>query len=307
MNYQIVNSVIVNGIEYNAIARIEMLSAREMPIDQLTVEFPQGYYDVDTFVIGDEVEWVGGYSGDTQTEFIGEITEIKSFYPLTIVCKDNMLKLKKKLCVRNFSNHPIQDFFDSVLPSGISANVESNIESDTISCYCNDKTVLWALKDLKTRYNIDSFFRKGELVVQNSELISPDPGENKEFGTNKNVLDSNTRFMPEKSAKLTLKSFDPDSGKVNKTSIGDGDEEILISLDGIRLDKLVDKVTSIFKARTSAKLTGDFQAIAFPSAHHSEFVKYVDANAGLEGTAFVERVTKVFIAEQAYFTQRVFL
>ena len=303
---QIINEFTANGIGYNAIARIEMLSAREMPIDQLTVEFPQGYYDIGTFVIGDSVEWIGGYRGEEETEFVGEITEIKSFYPLTIICKANMLKLKKKLCKRNYSNVPIGDFFDDVLPSGINVSIDDNIQSDTISCYCNDKTVLWGLKDLKTRYNIDSFFKKGDLVVQNSDLLEP-TGDEVEYSTNSNVMDSEVRFMPEKSAKLTLKSFDPNEGKVNKTSLGDGEEEILITLDGIRLDKLADKIQSIFKNKTSAKLTGSFVAIASPSAHHSEFIKYIDSNANLEGTAFVDRITKTFIASEAYFTQRIFL
>lgn len=306
MQLQIANDLTVNGISYNAIRMIEMQSSRNMPIDQLKVEFANKYYDNNTFSVGDSVVWTGGYTKEAQTEFTGEITEIKSFHPLTIMAKDNMIKLKRKLCSRNYSNIPIASFFSDVLPSGISAEIDSGIESDTISCYCNDKTVVWALKDLKARYNIDSFFKKGNLIVQNADLIEPS-GDEIEFDTNSNVLMSDVKLIPEKSAKLTLKSFDPESGKVNKTTLGDGDEEVLMTLDGIRPDKLADKIKSIFSSLTNAKISGNFKAIGIPSAHHSEFIKYIDNGAGMEGTAFVDRVVKTFFASESIFEQRIFL
>lgn len=99
MQLQIANDLTVNGISYNAIRMIEMQSSRNMPIDQLKVEFANKYYDNNTFSVGDSVVWTGGYTKEAQTEFTGEITEIKSFHPLTIMAKDNMIKLKES-CVQ---------------------------------------------------------------------------------------------------------------------------------------------------------------------------------------------------------------
>lgn len=315
----------LGSITLYSVGEVTLSSSRLEPIDILTVKLPDNAkFDRKKIAIGDSVKWQAGYdsisiagknSYGLKDEFEGEITEISPGKPIVITAKDAMFKSQFQIVKKDIYNLSLSQVADLLKPSGYSTSVMPEIAGLKISIpYARGRSARWALQKLATqKYQIDVFFREDKLILQKPfYLITPTKPFTFRMGFN--VIEDKLGMRSQKDMKVLIKSYDPQTGKVNEDSFGNtlnsqGQENELkvLILDGIKKADIKKKAEAIYMEIAGPGLTGSFKTFGAPSIQHSDIIFFEDfENSARTRNVFIEKVVKTYDVPNAMYSQEIF-
>lgn len=315
----------IGAITLYSVGEVTLSSSRLEPIDILTIKLPDNAkFDRKKIAIGDPVKWQAGYdsisiagkdSYGLKDEFQGEITEISPGKPITITAKDAMYNSQFNPVKRDILNLPLTEIAKILTPPGYGFQVQEEIQSYRTSIpYARGRSARWALQKLATqRHQIDVFFRKDKLIFQKPFYLKT-PEKPFTFRMGFNVIEDKLGMRSQKDMKVLIKSYDPQTGKVNEDSFGNtlnsqGKENELkvLIIDGIKKADIKKKAEAIYMEIAGPGLTGSFKTFGAPSIQHSDIIFFEDLeNPARTRNVFIEKVVKTYDVNNAMYTQEIF-
>ncbi|MBW9233593.1 late control protein [Leptospira santarosai] len=288
------------------ISEAELVSGRKEPHSQLTIKLPKMKgYDSKAFKKGDLVQWWAWYEGYKESlEFEGKIVSISPKMPLEIVCRDGMYDLQLQTVNFHINKMTVSSLVNRCVGGEVICKIDPAIANKLVGDdLAAGRRVAFVLRRL-AKQGIDSFFRRGVLIVQNPTRISA-PKEKKIFQLGHNVIKDNLSTRENRPIKVKLRSYNIDTGRMQEATYTErGGEELVFDLDGISYSELKKRAKEIYHEIAGTGLVGDFETFGAPSVQHSEIITFKDPNdKDRSKDIFVDKVVKTWSAKNATFRQ----
>lgn len=301
--------LLIGGKILYKISEAEIISGRKEPHAQLTIRLPKMKgYDNKAFRKGDLVQWWAWYEGYPETlEFEGKVVSISPKMPLEIVCRDSMYDLQLKTVNFHINRMTVASLVSRCIRGEAIYKIDPAIANELVG---DDLTagrrVSFVLRRL-TKQGIDSFFRRGVLILQNPTRISA-PARKKIFQLGHNVIKDNLSTRESRPVTVKLRSYNIDTGRMQEATFTEhGGEELVFDLDGISYSELKKRAEEIYHEIAGTGLVGDFETFGAPSVQHSEIIKFVDPDDEARSKdIFVDKVIKTWSAKNATFRQVIY-
>ncbi|MDI7213771.1 late control protein [Leptospira santarosai] len=298
--------LLIGGKILHKISEAELVSGRKEPHSQLTIKLPKMKgYDSKAFKKGDLVRWWAWYEGYKESlEFEGKVVSISPKMPLEIVCRDGMYDLQLKTVNFHINKMTVGSLVNRCVGGEVNCNVDPAIANELVGDdLAAGRRVAFVLRRL-AKQGIDSFFRRGVLIVQNPTRISA-PKEKKIFQLGHNVIKDNLSTRENRPIKVKLRSYNIDTGRIQEATFTEhGGEELVFDLDGISYSELKKRAKEIYHEIAGTGLVGDFETFGAPSVQHSEIITFKDPNdKDRSKDIFVDKVVKTWSAKNATFRQ----
>lgn len=244
--------------------------------------------------VGDPVRVELGYNGDSNTEFVGYVSNIKPGTPVEIECEDEVYQLKRSgLITKSYPNTTLKALLAELVPGTKFASLPNvAIENYLIE----NATKAQVLQELRERYGLSIYYRLGKLFagLPFSERIQ----RGQRLVIHKNVIEEDLEYRKSEDVRLKVKviSVQPDNKKV-EYEIGDKDGEQRT----LHFYNIQDKTTLLSLAKAELekyKFTGyrgKVKTFGIPYLEHSEEVTLEDSRfAERTGRYLIEKVVTSF-------------
>lgn len=176
MQLRLTNRVTVGGLQFNFCNELEVVSSWQNLTDTATIKIPkkltvenkpivEGQRAV--FKIGDKVTIECGYNYQHTIIFTGYVADVKTKYPLELVCEDAMWLFKQQSFKKTFAQVTVKQLIDYLLTKvhGDFKVVHSFPSMQLGKFRINSATGAQVLDELRKKYGIYSFFREGVFYV----------------------------------------------------------------------------------------------------------------------------------------------
>ncbi len=298
--------LLIGGKILHKISEAELVSGRKEPHSQLTIKLPKMKgYDNKAFKKGDLVQWWAWYEGYKESlEFEGKVVSISPKMPLEIVCRDGMYDLQLQTVNFHINKMTVGSLVNRSTRGEVICKIDPAIANELVGDdLAAGRRVAFVLRRL-AKQGIDSFFRRGVLIVQNPTRISA-PKEKKIFQLGHNVIKDNLSTRENRPIKVKLRSYNIDTGRIQEATFTEhGGEELVFDLDGISYSELKKRAKEIYHEIAGTGLVGDFETFGAPSVQHSEIITFKDPNdKDRSKNIFVDKVVKTWSAKNATFRQ----
>ncbi|EMM99157.1 hypothetical protein LEP1GSC021_4769 [Leptospira noguchii str. 1993005606] len=296
----------IGKIVIHKIIEAELVSGRREPHSQLTIRLPKiKGFNRDLIKKGDIVQWWAWYEGYKESlEFEGKIVSISPKMPLEIVCRDGMYDLQLKTVNFHINKMTVSSLVNRCVGGEVISKIDPAISNQLVGDdLAAGRRVAFVLRRL-AKQGIDSFFRRGILIVQNPTRISAS-AEKKVFQIGHNVIKDNLSTRESRPIKVKLRSYNIDTGRMQEATYTEsGGEELIFDLDGISLSELKKRAKEIYHEIAGTGLVGEFETFGAPSVQHSEIITFKDPDDKLRSKdIFVDKVVKTWSAKNATFRQ----
>ncbi|TQE79031.1 late control protein [Leptospira noguchii] len=296
----------IGKIVIHKIIEAELVSGRREPHSQLTIRLPKiKGFNRDLIKKGDIVQWWAWYEGYKEfLEFEGKIVSISPKMPLEIVCRDGMYDLQLKTVNFHINKMTVSSLVNRCVGGEVISKIDPAISNQLVGDdLAAGRRVAFVLRRL-AKQGIDSFFRRGILIVQNPTRISAS-AEKKVFQIGHNVIKDNLSTRESRPIKVKLRSYNIDTGRMQEATYTEsGGEELIFDLDGISLSELKKRAKEIYHEIAGTGLVGEFETFGAPSVQHSEIITFKDPDDKLRSKdIFVDKVVKTWSAKNATFRQ----
>ena len=250
--------------------------------------------------VGDRVVIYLGYNGVLKQEFKGYISVKKPDVPFTLICEDEMWKLKQiKVSPTGWSTIKLADVITHLAPDVVLTDLPDitlspwRIENDT-------RNVAQALDRLRHDFGLAVYFRDGRLYA--GLPYYENAGEVKfRFGVN--AKDRSLEFKREADIKLQVKAISllPSGKHINET-VGDvGGEQHTLHFYNLTRDELKRQAAEKLPLLRFDGFRGSFLSFGIPQTKHSmvanlEHPRYPEKN----GKYFIDTVTTEYNGSVGY-------
>lgn len=254
--------------------------------------------EIDRLVkVGDPVRVELGYNGNSNTEFVGYVTNIKPGTPIELECEDEVWQLKRSgLITKSYANTTLKKLLqDVVIDTRFTTVPNVSIENYLVE----NATKAQVLQELREKYGLAIYYRLGKLYagLPYSDRID----RKQKLVINRNVIEENLDYRKAEDVRLRVKivSIQPDNKKVEYET-GDQDGEVRT----LHYYNISDKATLISLAKSELekyKFTGyrgDVTTFGIPFLEHGEVITLEEPRfAERSGRYLIEKVTTTFGTE----------
>ena len=310
MLYRLTNLITVGNLQFNFCNEIEVVSSWQSLTDTATIKIPKKLTvenkpivegEKAVFKVGDKVTIECGYNYQHTTIFTGYVADIKTKFPLELVCEDAMWLFKQQSFKKTFAKVTVKELVDFLLTKvhGDFKVVYSFPGLQLGKFRINSATGAQVLEELRKKYGIYSFFREGVLYV-GFAYTHTDSAYRKRVPMpfTPNVVSDDLTYKNADSQKVKIKATSVLS-KDNKqltTTAGDGDgrEIPVFYYDKSQgdLQKLADNLAATCKV---SGFEGSITTFGMPFVRHGDIVVLSDGSISeRNGGYLVKKVTRSF-------------
>lgn len=261
--------------------------------------------------VGDRVEIMAGYYTQRQKLFTGYITRVKPKLPVEIECEDEMWLLKQKT-IEKFSKSGVtltsllKDISGgsafSVTVNGATVKVPfvTTMEMTLGQFRISNATVAQVLEELRSTYNIQSFFRDGTLYVGLAYVPALQKTIAQPFDFTWNVEDASElewRKKDDVKIKVTVTSKVAGAKDLKKV-YGDNDgQAVNIKLNGASAADMDAIGNSSANSLKYTGFYGKFTAFGEPFVRHGDIITTVDPKLPEVKGSYIVRAVKYKFGE----------
>jgi hypothetical protein len=308
--YRLTNRITVGKLQLNFCNEVEVVSTWENLTDTATIKIPKKLTvenkpivegERAVFKIGDKVTIECGYNYQHQTIFSGYVTDVKTKYPLELVCEDAMWLFKRQTFKKTFAQVTVKQLVDYLLTKvHIDFPIVYSFPNMSLGKFrISNATGAQVLEELRKTYGIYSFFRDGKMYV-GFAYTHQDTHYRKRIPLQftPDVIEDN----------LTYKSASDQRVKIHATSVlshdnkqltaeaGDGDGRVIpvfyYNKSQADLQHLANNLAATYKV---SGFEGSITTFGTPYVRHGDLVQLTDgAISERNGGYLVKQVTRQF-------------
>ncbi|MGQ0737667.1 MAG: hypothetical protein ACT4OJ_01280 [Bacteroidota bacterium] len=303
--FRVDTNITIGEYEFAYCVDVEIDNSRDSLTDTCKITLPRKFeWNMKNIALGDDpilkrkdkVIVKAGYDGLLLTEFIGYVKDIKSGVPVTIECEDSMFLLKQSGAevTKSYRSVTLHQLLTDILPAGI----EFKAPGIVLGPYRISKvTPAKVLEDLKSRFNIYSYFR---LIDEKPVLYSglaywSEKRVMEDFQFGYNIIDhSDLVYKREEDVRLRVKAIGimPDNTR-KEIEVGDRDGETrtvhYYNVDLKTLKLRADQDLARFKY---TGYYGSFLTFGVPSVQKGDIANLTGNQYNPDGRYLVKRVIK---------------
>lgn len=289
---QLTAEILINGIKFNFINEIEIVSSYNQLTDTAKLIIPRkiNFRDkngnpIETFSRGasavfkrgNPVEIKLGYDHKNTTRFKGKISGMIPKQPFEFSFEDEMFSLKEKTINATYVNPSLKQLVADIIPKSI--KYEITRDQNLGDLRVTNSTPAQILDKLRSEYFIYSFFRNGILYIGNS--VVPKLQKTIRFEIFKNIIDDgeNLQYINDfdRKIKVVAKSILDDNTEL-KHETGDSDGETrTLYFTNIKSEKDLEiKAKSCVNKLKYSGFEGSFETFLTPIVQHGDLVEIIN-------------------------------
>lgn len=309
MLYRLTNLITIGNLQMNFCNEITVESSWQNLTDTAIIVIPKSVTVenkpiVDgakaVFKIGDKVTIEAGYNFEHDTIFTGYVTEVKTKYPLEIMCEDQMWLFKQKSFKKTFKTVTVKQLIDFLM-AGLKEKFPVDYSDAGVQLgkfRINNATGAQVLEELRKKYGIYSFFREGTMYV-GFVYSHASPGYRKRIPLQytPNIIEDDLSFHAADNQKVKVKATSILADNKQLTiEVGDGDgrvvEQTFYNLGKADLEKVAKNVLATWKV---TGLEGMLETFGKPFVRQGDAIELADSKINeRNGTYLVKKVTRTF-------------
>jgi hypothetical protein len=319
-------AISVGALCFDFCHEVEIESAWAKFTDTATITLPRKVKVVgqgqlpDLISVGDAVTIKYGYDGQLRTEFTGYVSELKPGTPFQIKCEDAMWLLKRQaLPSKSWRSLTLHELLTYVRDqAGLTCEIKE-LGSLTVGKYLiNQATGAQVFDDLKKRFGLNCFFRRGVLWA--GKPYEAASATRHTYAFRQNIMESDLAYTRAEDVALHFRatSTQPDGKKVQvdasgvvktKKTKGDttalvtalsagiakGELRTLIGPPGLSSTQLLAWVNQEAARLRFDGYRGGLTGFGVPLAEHGDIATITDPDyPERAGAYYIDAVTKIF-------------